>query len=265
MDAFADVNGTRLRYDATGDGSPVVLVHGHGLDVRMWDDQVPALAPSRRVIRYDLRGYGRSALPAGTFMHHEDLRALLDHLSVERACVVGLSLGASIAVNFALEHPGRVSALVLVDASAVSGYPWPDELAAAFEPIHAAGRRGDLALAKRLWTALPWFAPALERPTVRARLEAMVADYSGFHFANDNLARTPRPHANDRLHEITAPALVTVGDRDLAYYNVPLARRLATQMPNAREVVMRGVGHLANMEDPATFNGLLLEFLARLL
>jgi 3-oxoadipate enol-lactonase len=264
MSAFADVNDTRLHYEETGAGPALVLVHGHGLDRRMWDDQVPAFAPRRRVIRYDLRGYGRSALPAAPFTHHDDLLALLDHLRVDRACVVGLSLGGSVAVNFALVHPARVRALVLVATSAVGGFFWPDELAAAFAPIHEAGRRGDMALAKRLWLAMPWFAPAREHPELRARLEAIVADYSGHHFAHDSLARSLKPPANDRLHEITAPTLVIVGERDLAYYNLPLADRLASQIANAQKVVMTGVGHMANMEDSPTFNRVVLEFLARL-
>src|SRR4029077_5191472 len=110
----ADVNGTRLHYEIAGTGSPLVLVSGGGtLDRRQWDDQFDVLATRFRVVRYDIRGIGRSARPTAEFSHHEDLRALLAFLNIERAVVCGVSFGAAIAVDFALDHPNLISGIVV--------------------------------------------------------------------------------------------------------------------------------------------------------
>jgi pimeloyl-ACP methyl ester carboxylesterase len=101
-----------LGYERRGDGPPVVLLHGGGLSGVTWDGQVAWLERDHTVIRYDARGRGGSSPPEGPFSHHEDLRHVLDGLGVERATLVGLSLGARTAIDFALLHPDRVADLV---------------------------------------------------------------------------------------------------------------------------------------------------------
>ncbi|WP_052518555.1 alpha/beta fold hydrolase [Archangium violaceum] len=110
---FAPVNGARLHYELQGDGFPVVLLHGGLLDLRLWDSQVGPLARHFTTLRYDQRGFGRTVAPEGPYAPHEDLRALLDHFSMDRAHVVGLSFGGRVALDFALAWPERVSCLVL--------------------------------------------------------------------------------------------------------------------------------------------------------
>src|SRR5690242_14712282 len=102
-EGFAEVNGTRLCYEVAGSGHPLVLVHGFTLDKSMWDDQFSIFAERYKVIRYDLRGHGKSAVPgAEGFYHADDLKGLLDHLGVGRAHLIGLSLGAAIVTEFTL-------------------------------------------------------------------------------------------------------------------------------------------------------------------
>ncbi|HVT38084.1 MAG TPA: alpha/beta hydrolase, partial [Gemmatimonadaceae bacterium] len=114
------VNGTQLFYEEAGSGPVVVLLHGANLDRRMWDPQFLPLAREHRVIRYDLRGYGRSG-PADTpYQAHEDLRALLGALQVQRTSLIGLSGGGRIAIDFALANPQMVDRLVLA-APGLSG------------------------------------------------------------------------------------------------------------------------------------------------
>ncbi|AKI99728.1 alpha/beta fold hydrolase [Archangium gephyra] len=109
------MNGARLHYELQGDGFPVVLLHGGLLDLRLWDTQVGPLAQHFTTLRYDQRGFGRTVAPEGQpYAPHEDLRALLDHFSMDRAHVVGLSFGGRVALDFALAFPERVSCLVLV-------------------------------------------------------------------------------------------------------------------------------------------------------
>lgn len=120
------VEGGTLYYESRGSGPPVVLLHGGGLDLSSWDPQVGPLSGTFRVIRYDARGHGRSTAPAGPFSMVEDLRRVLDHLGVRRAHLVGLSMGAGTAFDFAAQHPERVETLTLVSVSGPPpGVPLP--------------------------------------------------------------------------------------------------------------------------------------------
>jgi 3-oxoadipate enol-lactonase len=156
---FSEVNVARLYFEITGVGEPLTLVHAGIADRRMWESQVAALASRYRVIRYDMRGFGRSAMVEGPYAHHEDLRALLDSLGIERAFLVGCSMGGATIIDFALQNPGRCHALVLI-GSAVSGflaesYP-PDQ----WEELVAADEAGDLGrvseLEVRIWVDGPY-------------------------------------------------------------------------------------------------------------
>lgn len=131
MEQYSEVNGTQLYWEMAGQGQTVVLLHGFTLDSRMWDDQFLPLAQHFQVIRTDLRGFGRSAVPtAEAYSHEADLCGLLDQLGVAQAHLVGLSKGGAVALNFALTYPTRTASLVLIDA-VLPGYAWS-----------AAGRRG---------------------------------------------------------------------------------------------------------------------------
>ncbi len=110
---FAEVNETRLYYELMGEGQPIVLIHGGAVDRRMWDDQFQAFAEHYRVIRYDLRGSGKSEIPKKQFSNMEDLLHLLRFLNVDKAYLLGLSRGGGVAADFTLEHPEMVDALIL--------------------------------------------------------------------------------------------------------------------------------------------------------
>src|SRR4051794_14763103 len=132
---FADVNGTRLFYAITGAGPPLTLIHGFSLDARMWDDQLAALAQRYRVLRYDARGFGRSAVPGSErYSHAEDLRALLEYLEIEHTALIGFSMGGGIAISVALAYPALVDALI-VASSLLPGRRLSAELGAAFGAI----------------------------------------------------------------------------------------------------------------------------------
>jgi 3-oxoadipate enol-lactonase len=120
---IAEVNGTSLYYEIVGSGHPLVLIHGFGLDTRMWDDQFEAFAQHYRVVRYDMRGYGKTAPPADEgYSHTDDLKALLEYLRIDRAHILGQSRGGAVAIDFALAHPEATGALVLVDP-VLGGHP----------------------------------------------------------------------------------------------------------------------------------------------
>lgn len=260
---YLSVNGTRLFCEAAGAGEPVVFLHGFALDSRMWDPQFAALAARFRVIRYDLRGYGRSALPrAGSqYSQLDDLLALLDRLGVAGPVhLVGQGMGGRYALEFALLHPERVKSLALLDP-VVDGWAWSREWLDAYKPVFEAARRGDVAGAKQAWETHPLFAPIRERPAAAARFAQMIGDYSGWHFVNIDPSQRLAPAALTQLGRMRVPTLVMVGERDWPDLK-RIADRLAGGIAGAQRVVVPGAGHLVGMEIPDEVNRRLADFLA---
>jgi pimeloyl-ACP methyl ester carboxylesterase len=257
---FAAVNGTRLYYEIAGQGATVVFIHGFTLDTRMWDDQFLPFAEHYRVLRYDARGFGRSDLPTGEpYAHHDDLRALLAHLGLGPAAVIGLSMGGGIAANFALAHPGLTRALVLIDAGP-GGHRWSSEWNEAMAPVGRVARSEGILLGKERWLAHGLFVPVNEQAAVGQRLAAIVGDYSGWHWLNRDPGLGLDPHALGRMSEVTAPMLVIVGERDLPDFHA-IAAALKQEVPTAQSIIIAGVGHMANMEAPEEVNRTILGFL----
>jgi pimeloyl-ACP methyl ester carboxylesterase len=164
--AVLRVPGGELYYEAENDGVAVVLVHGLALDARMWDDQVPALKDIARVVRYDVRGFGRSTRDADTsYSHADDLWRLLNHLEIDKAVLVGLSMGGRIVVEATLAAPERVRALVLLDA-VLDGVPWDPDSERGIQAIGEGLRSGGLDEAKKAWLRHDFFIPAQRTPDV---------------------------------------------------------------------------------------------------
>ena len=174
--------GARLAYQVTGDGPAVVLVHGFGLDMRMWDAQAGHLAARYQMITYDCRGFGSSGPfdPAAAYTHAGDLLALLDHLRVGQAVLAGLSFGGRVVLQAALTVPERVRGLVLLDA-VLDGFPW-DRQSQARRWQGDGPRLAGLVARRAAWLAHPLFATARNQPEVREKLAAMVAAYPGQHW-----------------------------------------------------------------------------------
>lgn len=256
---FAGVNGTRLRYEMRGSGEPLVLIHGFSLDLRVWDPQIDAFERHCTTVRYDLRGFGASAVPDGTdYRHADDLAALLDHLGIEAAHVLGLSLGGGVALDFVLEYPERANSLILVDAI-VPGLT-PDDLAAVNRPVWRAGRTSGADAARALWLASPLFAHALQQPDTARQLRAMIQDYSGWGWTNSDPGRWADLPAYTRLHDVAVPTLVVVGEHDIPGFH-EIAKASRSNIPDARHAVIVGAGHLPNLEQPEAFNRVVLTFL----
>ena len=262
---YAEVNGTRLYYETAGAGHPIVLIHGYTLDSRMWNDQFDTLSQKYRVIRYDLRGFGKSACPSPgqKYCHTEDLRALLGYLKISKAYVLGLSMGGGIAVEFTLEHPEVAQALIPVD-STLGGFSYSDEFNAIFNEILTKFSEEGLGSAKKVWMGCQLFKPIFELPVAASRLSTMVSDYSGWHWStNSDAMQGITPAAIERLGEIDVPALVVVGGRDMSDF-LDIARIMERDIPSARLAVLDDVGHMSNMEDSESFNRGVLSFLESL-
>lgn len=239
--------------------TPVVLIHGFSIDQRMWRDDIEALAQTRRVITYDLRGFGQAPPPDPDRSHPDDLLAVFDALGIDRAIVVGLSLGANIAMNFALTHPERLAGLVLASPGlpgATSAHPRPPEQVAAV----ARAEGVDAALA--FWGRHELFAPTRRVPEASALLDEMLADYSGVHWSGAAVTPPLAPIA-DQIRAIAVPVLIVNGADELAGY-LDLGERVHTEIPGSERVVIPRAGHMVNIDNPAEFQRAVLEFLHRI-
>jgi len=266
---YAEINGTKLYYEIAGVGHPLTLIHGGLVDRHLWDDQFEAFAQHYRTIRYDIRGFGNSAVPTdGDFTLVDDLYHLLTFLGIEKTYLMGLSLGGGIAVDFTLAHPTMVDALITVGGG-VSGFEWPEneEFKQIGEAIDAAIAQGDfervVEIENHMWTDGPNRTPDQVDAGVRARVRAMHLHNYSLQTADTPSPREPEKPALPRLGEIHAPALIIVGDEDVVQIK-EIAQTLATSIPNAKRAAIHNAAHHPNMEYPAEFNRVVLDFLASL-
>lgn len=262
----ARINNISQYYEADGTGRPLVLIHGHTLNLRMWDSQVPSLVRDHRVIRYDVRGHGRSDSPPTGYaypLYAEDLAALLAYVEVERVAVIGMSMGGAIALEFALRYPQRVEALVLV-SSVLDGYEFSQEWNAFWKPFAQMIRaNGPRAAIEAMWLDHPMFSTLRRSPTKFYVFRDLVLTYAGGEYLAAQPTRLPRTWRQiERLGEIAAPTLVIAGERDVPDI-LAVADVLAGRIPGAEKQVIPDAGHMVNMEQPGALNAALRDFLTQ--
>ena len=265
---YLTVTGAELHFEVSGSGPAVVLVHAGIADLRMWDDQVPALAADHTVVRYDLRGFGRTRTEPGPYSNRQDLADLLDHLGIDRAVVVGCSMGGMIALDFVLERPERAAALVWV-CSGIGGVEPPDKIfdpreIALFEESQAAEESGDweraAALDVRIWVDGPLQPEGRAPEEVRSRVRAMsLANYTTASSEGLEPQRLDPPAAG-RLGDLRMPVLAVLGELDPAE-TAYSAEVLAERAPDVRLVRYPDAAHVPSMEHPERFTRDLRAFL----
>jgi 3-oxoadipate enol-lactonase len=270
---WIEVPGARLAAEEEGSGPPIVLVHSAIVNRRSWDVVAPKLAAAGyRVIRYDMRGFGESTAEAGEFVAHEDLLAVLDRFGVERAALVGNSMGAVFSLDALLAAPERFVAFAWVGGG-VGGFdkePSGPEEDALFQAESDAEEAGDMDLAAELDTRI-WVdgwrngvnQPA-DRvdPAVREAIKAMDRELlePGREFGE---RRRPDPPAFERLESISQPTLVVIGELDTIGTRAA-ADVVAERVPGARLVHLPDVAHIIGMEAPDRLAELIVEHLAPL-
>lgn len=257
-------NSAELFIETAGSGPAVLLIHSGVTDSRMWDDIWDPLAARQSVIRYDLRGHGRSSIPPTAYAHHEDALAVLDACGVDRAVVVGASMGGGIALDMAVTHPDRVAGLVLINTLAGMEVPSP-ELRVGWDAVNAAWDAGDLDAATeielRMWVDGPTRQPHEVDPSVRERVRemdrALLARAEAMDAAEEVELESP---VRTRLAEITCPVLVIVGLLDLSDA-LTSAIALGRGLPHVQRVDIPDAAHLPSMEQPAAVWGAMETFL----
>ena len=260
---YAPVNGAELFHQVHGSGEPVLLLHAGVADSRMWQKQFEAFSDQLQLISYDMRGFGRSEMPAGPFCNYEDARGVLDHLGIEKAIVMGISFGSAVALDLALAYPERVEALIL-GAPSVSGDQPSDRIKAFWDKEEAAFADGDPEKATRLnvefWVDGPNRAPEQVESWIRALVYDMQLSIFQKAIPDDIDEVGLQPPAIGRLHAVAVPTLLLVGDQDLEEKQ-RLTAHLERAIPGSKRVVLPGVGHMLNMEHAAQFNGAVRRFL----
>ena len=257
--SYAEVRGQRLYYeDSGGPGTPIVLGHGFLMDADMFRAQMAALGDRHRVIAWDQRGHGRTTWDGRPFTYWDsadDLAGLLDHLGIERAVVGGMSQGGFVALRFALRHPQRVLALIMIDSQ--SGLEDPEKVAQ-YDAMHdvwvtsgASDQLLDMVAAIIVGNHAPqspaWIAKwkAMDPPTLTPIYRTLM----------------DRDDVTQRLSEVKVPVLVVHGTDDVAI-DMSVAEDMCARLADCRLVSVEGAGHASNETHPAPVNRAIEDFLS---
>ncbi|OGN89000.1 MAG: hypothetical protein A2Y88_09855 [Chloroflexi bacterium RBG_13_48_10] len=270
---FVPVFNGYLYYEVRGSGMPVLFIHAGVADCSMWDDQFSYFSQYYRLIRYDTRGYGKSHTETTEFSNRQDIVDLLTYLGVEKAAVIGISRGGQIAIDFTLEHPEFVSALIPI-AAGVSGFDYQPgdndqarrefELFSHMDELWEKKAYDELAeLEVHVWADGPSQPVGRASPQIRDYIQKFIrANYT----RQDGKA-TPQPlspPAAGRLGEIQVPTLILVGEYD-TYDTLVMADKLNHEIPGARKIIYPGTAHMLPMEQSARFNQEVLSFLGEVI
>lgn len=248
-----------LSYEIHGSGEPLVLLHCGFFDSSDWVKQVEIFSKKFKVITYDQRGQGKSAIPTVPHSPVEDLRFLLDSLGIQKANLIGHSIGGQIAINFAAIFPDRVKRLILIGPS-LDGYEWSKEYQA--------------------WSADLFSEPNADTMARKIMGSGMCVVISGMTEIADSLMEVVRhntgkiltwksadvrwstPPGIQLLGQIQAPTLVLIGDRDISdIYEV--GKILEKSIPNVHVENVPGADHMMNFERPDYLNQQVMDFLSR--
>jgi 3-oxoadipate enol-lactonase len=268
VSGFVDVEGGKLYYEVAGEGHPLVLIHASVGNRTMWDGHFEELAKKYRVIRYDTRSYGKTTTEAVSYSNRQDLLDLLDHLGVDKAYLIGVSRGGQIAIDFTLEHPERVDALIPV-AAGLSGYDLesndlvPAHEWEAFNRMEELYEKGEFVKFAEMEAYHCVDGPGQPKGRADSGVLERVLAMNTENFTREEAKPTARPldpPAAGRLGEIKVPTLIFAGDLDETISTL-MADALEAGIPGARKVVFHDTAHMLNMEKPEEFNRTVLEFL----
>ena len=265
---FVNIGDAKIYYETAGSGMPLVMIHAGVADSRQWNNEFAEFSQRYQVIRYDMRGYGKSEPAQGEFSHLSDLVSLLDALGIHEPLVLmGCSMGGGLAMDFALTHPSRVKALIMV-GSGPSGLELDVPAPSKFAQVEKAFEAGDLDLVSELETQI-WFDGAGRTPEqVNQPMRKLLYEMNRIALAHEvkqlgkRLPNTEAP-AFDRLKDLAIPVLIIAGSHDTAYI-LAAASYMEENLRSARKAVIEDAAHLPNMDQPAEFQGIVTEFLASL-
>ena len=262
---FVSSGNAQIYYETAGTGTPFVMIHAGVADHRQWNNEFAFFANHYQVIRYDMRGYGRSEPVDGDFSHMDDLVSVLNGLELhEPLIMMGCSMGGGLAMDFALTHPSRVKVLIMV-GSGPSGLELDVPTPAKFAEVEKAFEAGDLDLVAEIETQI-WF-DGMDRTPEQVNQAMRKLLYEMNHKALEyevrglgkRLPNTETP-AFDRLADLRIPVLIIVGAHDTPYI-LAAADYMVEKIPSARKVRIEDAAHLPNMDHPDQFQRAVKDFL----
>ena len=259
-----EVNGINIDCRDEGEGLPVIFIHAFPLNQTMWNDQLTGLRGTCRAITLDLRGFGRSGFASGAHSIEQmalDVRGLMNKLGIERAVLVGLSMGGYVTFAFFRNHPECVQALVLADTRATADAQ--DARERRIKSAERAERDGSTAIADDMVPLLLGRSSRATRPDLIARTREMIEANSPAGIAAAQRAMAARRDSTDLLAAINLPVLVIVGSED-SLTPVAEAESMHQALRGSRLEIIEGAGHLSNLEQPRLFNTALSDFLQAL-
>jgi len=263
---FVDINSAKIYYEVSGNGIPIIFVHGFTFDSRSWDYQISAFKEKYQLIRYDLRGFGQSSLPEldQPYAHTKDLISLMDYLEVKKAVLVGHSYGGRIILETVLKYPERVIALILpeaaMDANDIDYGEEFDELLNWLRSTREAVKNEGIDKAKQIWVNGSPLLPAIQNKNSKDLVMKMVNDYSGWHWLNENPHVGFESYSVNDLGKIKVPSLIMYGGISPIGY-LRLAEIQHNYIPNSKLIEINNAAHALNIENPDQFNAEVLEFL----
>jgi len=263
---YAEVNGTKLYYEVAGSGDPIVLIHGNAGDRRHYDGQFEVFAKSHKVIRYDVRGFGKSSLPVQgeKYGNNDDLKALLEYLGISKAHVAGFSMGSGIAIHFVLTYPEMSRSLISVGPW-VGGYnsPAAEKLVKDLGEVTSILKESGTKAAAEHFINAPCFNPQMISSRVKNRITEVAYDYSFWHWSNEDPRRYVDPPAARQIERISLPTLIITAEYDIEACR-EIADLLERKIPNAKKVDIADATHFLLMEKPDEFNKIVLDFLSKI-
>jgi pimeloyl-ACP methyl ester carboxylesterase len=265
---FVRINNAKLYYEISGTGLPVVLIHAGVADSRQWNNEFANFSQYYRVIRYDMRGHGKSEPVEGEFSNLADLVSLLDAVGIYSPVVlIGCSMGGSLAIDFALTHPTRVIALITLGAGPSGldlGIPLPPKYVDAEKAFEA----GDLDLTAEIETQIWFDGIGRSSDQVNQTMRQLLFDMDRLVLSHEvkelgsQLSNTDTP-AVERLNNLDLPVLIIVGAHDTPYM-LAAAEYMEEKIALSTKITIEDAAHLANMDHPHLFQGVINDFLLKL-
>jgi pimeloyl-ACP methyl ester carboxylesterase len=265
---FMNIGNARIYYEIAGTGMPLVMIHAGVADSRQWNNEFAFFSQTHQVLRYDMRGYGKSEPVEGEFSHLSDLDSVLGALGIpEPMVLMGCSMGGGLAMDFALSHPSKARAIIMV-GSAPSGLELDVPAPAKFADAEKAFEAGDLDLVAEIETQI-WFDGIGRTPQqVNSEMRKLLYEMNRLALAHEVKQlgkRLPNTEtsAADRLQDLDLPVLIVVGSHDTPYIRAA-AEYMEERIKSARKAVIEDAAHLPNMDQPHEFRGIVEDFLKNL-
>jgi len=258
---FIPVHDCHIFVEEEGKGEPLVFIHADSLDHRMWKNQVAYFSKSYRCISIDLRGFGKSSNPAhDPYTFSGDIVAVFKALFLSNVHVVGISLGAAVAIDLALTIPSRIASLVLADPG-IEGYAYTGDTLALLQKLRPIAKEHGVEETKKYWKTMPFFAYSKKSIPLWKEIEHMIDETSGYRWTGYNQPLSLSPSAKERVSEITLPTCIIVGMHDIPETK-ERAEFLHDNLQMSELYILSNVGHLSNMDNPDGFNAIVQQFLS---